>query len=847
MGSMAGMMAGPALIGAAGKMISGRAAAAAKAAGVAKAGFAATAAAAAGLALPLLAVTAAVAGGVIAWKNYKRGQELNQATFGLTAEAAKKAGLRFTDFGAKIKETIQDAKDMAAANRMVYQSMKDGGTPFEMTIQEYKKLKIEVKKTFSEQIEALDRQPSNKVPDAVRRIKESLIAAGMSAEEATKKVYTMLQLSNKSDQAITATIGNKTFSAITDPQTAAVSAVTSFGDSVVRGDGSKEKELALNTALMATETAITDLVEKRARAAAKDLSGKTKELSYSEAEKIVLDQINKSKQSGQKITEGTLSAMAKSNPEVRKLINESDTLVGVWQKIRIQAMGFNGDLSNMSSEQAGLVARAFAATGASVESSNRIGILSKQYASLEKLDNQIKNYTKSLKGQSVAEQISDRDRSRSLNKQIEANNKLADARKKALAIAQQDADLGRQIEKTRLGIANAVAVGDTQRAQELRIDLESQTSQQQTEAQTRAIDKANEMANAPLQAALDVLSKKQEKLSDSAALAAESLDKIKEKYDKQQAAIQKVNDSMTALYVNASAAGKSIADYVKTQTGKEEAAGFVGAVESATGVKAPGYKTTTAYEGSMLVTRRREVAPETKALDLLSGTNSSASVALSKSLGGGKTLKDVVDAVNGKSGEAALRKDIKVTGDYSKTKEDKEYDGKKVQVLNAQARDAIRKRLDLQPNETFIVDGQKYRQNTTGGTPIWSGPVSKKANGGIIRGAGTATSDSIPAMLSNGEFVINASSSKAFGYGNLEKINKMAAGGRASKFNFSRESFDVKTGNASNSSYVVNQTIYASDGMDVEALSNMIVRKAEVVIGQKAKLNVKMVGQGKNI
>jgi hypothetical protein len=35
--------------------------------------------------------------------------------------------------------------------------------------------------------------------------------------------------------------------------------------------------------------------------------------------------------------------------------------------------------------------------------------------------------------------------------------------------------------------------------------------------------------------------------------------------------------------------------------------------------------------------------------------------------------------------------------------------------------------------------------------------------------------------------------------------------------------------------------------MDVEALSNMIVKKAEVVIGQKAKVNVKMVGQGKSI
>jgi hypothetical protein len=67
------------------------------------------------------------------------------------------------------------------------------------------------------------------------------------------------------------------------------------------------------------------------------------------------------------------------------------------------------------------------------------------------------------------------------------------------------------------------------------------------------------------------------------------------------------------------------------------------------------------------------------------------------------------------------------------------------------------------------------------------------------------------------------------------------------KYNFNRSSFNVRGDGAIGASYTVNQNIYASDGMDVEALSNMIVKKAEVVIGQKAKINVKMVGQGKNI
>ena len=45
------------------------------------------------------------------------------------------------------------------------------------------------------------------------------------------------------------------------------------------------------------------------------------------------------------------------------------------------------------------------------------------------------------------------------------------------------------------------------------------------------------------------------------------------------------------------------------------------------------------------------------------------------------------------------------------------------------------------------------------------------ATGGFIRGAGTSTSDSIPAMLSNGEFVVKASAVRKYGTGFLNAVN----------------------------------------------------------------------------
>lgn len=51
------------------------------------------------------------------------------------------------------------------------------------------------------------------------------------------------------------------------------------------------------------------------------------------------------------------------------------------------------------------------------------------------------------------------------------------------------------------------------------------------------------------------------------------------------------------------------------------------------------------------------------------------------------------------------------------------------------------------------------------------------AGGGLVRGPGTGTSDSIPAMLSRGEYVLPAAAVKRIGVGNLEKMRGYARGG----------------------------------------------------------------------
>jgi hypothetical protein len=59
------------------------------------------------------------------------------------------------------------------------------------------------------------------------------------------------------------------------------------------------------------------------------------------------------------------------------------------------------------------------------------------------------------------------------------------------------------------------------------------------------------------------------------------------------------------------------------------------------------------------------------------------------------------------------------------------------------------------------------------------GKVYYKADGGYISGPGTATSDSIPAMLSNGEYVIQASAVNRYGVGFFDSLNQMKSGSAA--------------------------------------------------------------------
>lgn len=106
--------------------------------------------------------------------------------------------------------------------------------------------------------------------------------------------------------------------------------------------------------------------------------------------------------------------------------------------------------------------------------------------------------------------------------------------------------------------------------------------------------------------------------------------------------------------------------------------------------------------------------------------------------------------------------------------------------------------------------------------------VEHAADGGYISGPGTPTSDSIPAMLSNGEYVLQASAVRRLGVGFLDDLNAVGSHGISSR-RMARGYADggiVTAGGNPDSSHTLN----------VGLEEGLVVRHLESSEGQKAQL-----------
>jgi hypothetical protein len=150
----------------------------------------------------------------------------------------------------------------------------------------------------------------------------------------------------------------------------------------------------------------------------------------------------------------------------------------------------------------------------------------------------------------------------------------------------------------------------------------------------------------------------------------------------------------------------------------------------------------------------------------------------------GYSLRDVYRAIAGKdkkAPETAYRTTasaLEIKGNYSNALDQKTDDkGNKILALNSDAKRNIIQQRGLLPGQIFkykTSDGYtsfyKVNESGTDATRIES---KRMYDGGKISGPGTATSDSIPIMASDGEFMIRAAAVDKYGAQLFDAYNNM--------------------------------------------------------------------------
>jgi TP901 family phage tail tape measure protein len=448
-----------------------------------------------------------------AYQKHNEQLRLSTLGYGLSEEAASKAGLKYKDLGLTLKEAIKNNQAMAEKNRLVYASLTQSGTPLKLTIEQYRKLKEEVKSTMPDIIKLIDQTKTKDVGDLAVRLKTMFMQAGMAADEATKKTYALIEASNKSGMGARS-ISSQDFRSVSNLETAAAFGARAFNRAELSGN-SKLSYQALQSAVNGISLGIDEIVSK----------SKTN-ISYQDAVAQQFQKINNLSGKQLNISSATIDQVKKQMPELGKVLNETDNIKTVWEKYQLVIQGTTEDLKGMTTTAVDALYKMNLAIETGTKKSIENGQLASSINLVKELTERQNKLKTQAKGASVEQQINSKKQIEGLQKQIELIKSEAAARKKALQEKQSDENALIAIQKKQLEYQDALASGDMSRAAQAQLDIQQISKEQQTVLAERAIDKRAEQKIAPLQKQLDALNKANEDLANNATKASSALEDL---------------------------------------------------------------------------------------------------------------------------------------------------------------------------------------------------------------------------------------------------------------------------------------------------------------------------------
>ena len=778
-------------------------------------------------------VGAAITAATLVFKIYKGIQDSKQdASMGLslTAKAAEQAGIKYTSLNDQMTLLIENRKLEAAAAKGGA-GLSVGMPGLAMSVKEMKEAKVEGAK-LKDFIESLNRSEGfDETLRLVSNQKAQFVAAGMTVEEANKKIYGALANSNQAAESFKI-LSNQTFSGIVDKATAAEFAVGNLINTLNRGAGSVDfgKEIGagfeglINTFDLTTKSLI----------GTKDSAGEVIDQYsafnqvMSDFEKIYGDKLNTP------IGSEAYNALARSNYLLGEITTRADSVAGVLAKWTLFSANFAADLSKVDSDLAvklaGFTTAVQGAMSDLADAGGKADTFGRVENALGKLKATMAAVSAASQRAAAAAQRSAQEELKLISKKIKLIDDEKNKKLESLRATQDAANYALELQKLQIEYSDAISRGDMTAASRAKIDIDQLTLNRQTDLAQKAIEDAATKAKAPLEKKATSIQDKSEARSNAAAVASDNsaaakeiateLERLQSRYndlqveainvkllppEQQKAAQAAVDAKIFALIKEIQKSGTGNSLMAKTIRD-----GFFRYFDE-NGKAIALIKTSNQYVGSVLSETKTQ---NTKILDLFK-VDTDLALKQAEAITGGVKLKqlrdDLVAALlryRPNTPEGTASGEINNPGsakDYSKQKSlgSAGKEAAKPPVLGGSAEKYTRINNDgmeetftvfTYKNKSYVVDsgGGVYAFDYGAQTIIGldKAPVAKAARGGYIKkyglgsvgavkGAGTGTSDSIPAMLSNGEYVVKASSVAKYGVETLNALNaqKLHKGG----------------------------------------------------------------------
>jgi TP901 family phage tail tape measure protein len=453
----------------------------------------------------LLAGTVAVAGLIAGIKAYRkeleetRREETN--SFGITDKGAKELGIKYVSLTDRVKALKEEQKLLSDQARSAYENYQSSGVSgLNLTIKQLKELKERVKTDMPEILATFNSIDSSKVNDLASNLKAQMIASGKSVEEATNLIYALIESSDKAGQGVRA-ITDSIFTKITDQGSAASFIMKNFAKSVDDIYSIDPGAFASNvdTVISSLDSAVKSLV------GTKNATGETidEAMAISIQMKNIADSGVKNKQLGAQ----ALAVLKQQRPEFAYILNSADTIGGMYAKWRLMLANVRIDLSNISSEQAELLAKFTQglndAADAALTSTDTANNLSETATVLDDLAKKQAAAAKAAKNAAEGNAGLSKKAIKAIQDEIKAIRERAEAKKRALreTFDKENAEL--ELQQAKLDLQSAVARGDNEAAASAQIRIQQIQKEASLKAAEARIDENARKAEAIQQKKLD--------------------------------------------------------------------------------------------------------------------------------------------------------------------------------------------------------------------------------------------------------------------------------------------------------------------------------------------------------